>query len=971
MSINRSLLTLGRVISALKERNENKKLAKSVRIPYRDSKLTRILQESLGGRCKTVIIATLSPSITAIEESMSTLNYAQSATGIINKPISTSFMAASAGNLASNNATPSKGSAMSVDSWHEMEVRLEYMQGQVEEAQAALARKHLQQEDLLERAKVSEVRVLDLETASNLLQSELRNTQGKLSSEIKTRRLAESNLRAAEYSLEKCHTILRATQKTEQNLNLEAKALLQSLKESIDDGDNLHNAIVECKKTEMQRKDATLTFSAAAVGVLNNTARDLGRLSKNIDSHAKTLIKAANSGYEQENLSLLSCEDLIKGISTNVETVTDAINAQIVGEGGFMTLLHDAKSSIKVGSSSANKAIHDGETVVKATCNLVQENLARHANTVKELEASYASITNKTVDNLATSVAESKAKLEGMVRDMSFALESAKDRRNQTRSTLSDIIMNWKTSSLEASTSIESAAKAQSKVLEEAVGFVDEEMAHHDAADEILSAQKTFVGSKSAACDENLAAQATLLSHQQQMIIEARDRHDEIRAESIKCIMKGIQDLVSKQVDRLAASDKKYMDAMIKSNECVTRSNSEIANDSSEIAKRIDRDNIDLSTETSKMRATDIHLKEVTTETAFVLNKLSEASLKSSDTIASISKEAKENITFLQNEEQKTDEIFKSVNLEVLSCAKHIEDSVHQQTKQNLVQLSGASQDIATFSTNIIIAEASDAIGALEDSRKETIKTFDSAMTGLYKSTSSSIEQLELVSTKQKIAATELCAGIGAMETEFCNSISSDAKANMQSRKNKLKQIATDHTTGGKGQILSIQTKSTNIIDQITEFATYPEVEPAPGRMKHTYNSKLSSTPAESDIIRSFNLHLPPSSPCDTEEEDEKTPNCDSSKSQEPFPQDSISSQNTSRVESKSLASNSATVRAQSLSPSAPERGASVGKSSKQSVTCQPLGKRTNLRSRNASSVPAPRKKAKIVRNGSVSRKVT
>ena len=62
-----------------------------------DSKLTRILQESLGGRCKTVIIATLSPSITAIEESISTLNYAQSANGIINKPVSTSSMAAGGG----------------------------------------------------------------------------------------------------------------------------------------------------------------------------------------------------------------------------------------------------------------------------------------------------------------------------------------------------------------------------------------------------------------------------------------------------------------------------------------------------------------------------------------------------------------------------------------------------------------------------------------------------------------------------------------------------------------------------------------------------------------------------------------------------------------------------------------------------------------------------------------------------------
>ena len=64
-SINQSLLTLGRVINALVEHHGH--------IPYRDSKLTRLLQDSLGGRSKTSIIATLSPSSAAVDETISTL----------------------------------------------------------------------------------------------------------------------------------------------------------------------------------------------------------------------------------------------------------------------------------------------------------------------------------------------------------------------------------------------------------------------------------------------------------------------------------------------------------------------------------------------------------------------------------------------------------------------------------------------------------------------------------------------------------------------------------------------------------------------------------------------------------------------------------------------------------------------------------------------------------------------------------
>lgn len=76
--INKSLLTLGRVINALVDRSSH--------IPYRESKLTRLLQDSLGGRTKTCIIATISPAKSNLEETISTLDYAFRAKNIRNKP---------------------------------------------------------------------------------------------------------------------------------------------------------------------------------------------------------------------------------------------------------------------------------------------------------------------------------------------------------------------------------------------------------------------------------------------------------------------------------------------------------------------------------------------------------------------------------------------------------------------------------------------------------------------------------------------------------------------------------------------------------------------------------------------------------------------------------------------------------------------------------------------------------------------
>ena len=77
--INLSLSALGNVISALVD-------GKSQHIPYRDSKLTRLLQDSLGGNTKTVMIANVGPADYNFDETVSTLRYANRAKNIKNKP---------------------------------------------------------------------------------------------------------------------------------------------------------------------------------------------------------------------------------------------------------------------------------------------------------------------------------------------------------------------------------------------------------------------------------------------------------------------------------------------------------------------------------------------------------------------------------------------------------------------------------------------------------------------------------------------------------------------------------------------------------------------------------------------------------------------------------------------------------------------------------------------------------------------
>ena len=90
ININSGLLALGNVINAIADDQERRTQGlgpRHLHVPYRDSKLTRLLQDSLGGNARTCMIACISPADANLEESLNTLKYAARARNIRNKPV--------------------------------------------------------------------------------------------------------------------------------------------------------------------------------------------------------------------------------------------------------------------------------------------------------------------------------------------------------------------------------------------------------------------------------------------------------------------------------------------------------------------------------------------------------------------------------------------------------------------------------------------------------------------------------------------------------------------------------------------------------------------------------------------------------------------------------------------------------------------------------------------------------------------
>lgn len=239
--INQSLLTLGRVINALVDRSSH--------VPYRESKLTRLLQDSLGGRTKTCIIATISPARSNMEETLSTLDYAIRAKSIRNKPEVNQRMTRNsllkeyiaeierlkADVLA---AREKNGIFFSEETWNQLSADQELRQTEMEEAKKQIKIVESQLRSVREEFEQSIALLMKRDGELKETKERLKETKGEL--EVK-----EGQLKWVKSALEEEVVVRQAYHVNETKLDSVACGLRQVATESIDDLGALFDKIRE------------------------------------------------------------------------------------------------------------------------------------------------------------------------------------------------------------------------------------------------------------------------------------------------------------------------------------------------------------------------------------------------------------------------------------------------------------------------------------------------------------------------------------------------------------------------------------------------------------------------------------------------------------------------------------------------------------------------------------------------------
>ncbi|KAK7493180.1 hypothetical protein BaRGS_00015517, partial [Batillaria attramentaria] len=327
-NINQSLLTLGRVITALVEHAPH--------VPYRESKLTRLLQDSLGGRTKTSIIATISPASCNLEETLSTLDYAYRAKNITNRPEVNQRLTKRA-LLKEYNEEIER---LRRDLQAAREKNGIYL---AEENYVAMQNKLVQQDDSI---AALEERITYMVDEMNKLTDLFTDTKKELEVTTEKLTITTGNLDKATDVLHKTKQCLRETEKdrdervhlltehvkSETQLYSEATELLGTAESSIGDVHGLHAKLDRKRNVESHNQQVQMTFQERFSSYLATMKQKITEFTDSYNSVSSRTVSAMAQGLKRQQGFTESLQGELSGLSKVVCSQLQQLTSQQEGQ---------------------------------------------------------------------------------------------------------------------------------------------------------------------------------------------------------------------------------------------------------------------------------------------------------------------------------------------------------------------------------------------------------------------------------------------------------------------------------------------------------------------------------------------------------------------------------------------------------------------------------------------------------------
>ncbi|XP_015172129.1 PREDICTED: bipolar kinesin KRP-130-like [Polistes dominula] len=367
-NINQSLLTLGRVITALVERAPH--------IPYRESKLTRLLQESLGGRTKTSIIATISPASINLEETLSTLDYAHRAKNITNRPEINQKLSKKAllkeyteeierlrrDLLATRERN---GVYLAQDNYNEMQSLIECQGREIEEK---INHIKVLEETMLNKEKLFN----DLQVQHSIQTNKLQEVENNLTNTTNVLKSTTNHLKMTKQERDEQKYLVEKHASAEKVLLSQAKTLLNVANVASTDTYKLHDKIGRKTKVEEENKNLSEQFQSN----IKNRFQDI---ENDISVYSHELVQFCMSLKTQ--IETVTNEGL-----TETELITNKLTKDIdTSYNGYKEWLRkEIETVTNVTEDERNRLDKFSNRLVSKIENLVKTNIAENLNELNE-----------------------------------------------------------------------------------------------------------------------------------------------------------------------------------------------------------------------------------------------------------------------------------------------------------------------------------------------------------------------------------------------------------------------------------------------------------------------------------------------------------------------------------------------------------------------------------------------------------
>ncbi|KAJ2352213.1 hypothetical protein GGH92_001388, partial [Coemansia sp. RSA 2673] len=346
-SINKSLLALGQVIAAVAKRSPH--------VPYRDSKLTQMLRDSLGGHTRACMIATIDTSQQSFPETVKTLKYASQAKDVRNKPIANKCVVR----------------ADIVDSLQKEIDKLRFDLKAARDGEGFYLTSDTYKA-LTEGAALANTQAEGWKLRVDLLETEI--LKSRADAELQTTRidqLERNNVAAAEALQEslaqqerlveqlKAESLLtRAHAYHEQELGITARQLRTDLAESRSEGELLHDKTMRLADREQRNVEAATRVSHQAQADAEQVLAQADALGARAANHVGSLLAALQSRIGEDfDRSLAAHVDThTLKLRAELERVAETYHGESESKAGLIGVALEAADTLSAGLRSAVEA---------------------------------------------------------------------------------------------------------------------------------------------------------------------------------------------------------------------------------------------------------------------------------------------------------------------------------------------------------------------------------------------------------------------------------------------------------------------------------------------------------------------------------------------------------------------------------------------------------------------------------------